>query len=607
MPSESILFHKGLSWDGRSALQQPGYLKVAKNIIFEVDGSQALRPQFTALNSAVLAAVHSLKRFKTLVIAGANVGLYKSSGGNFTALSTAFSTAPWMFKQYKNFLHCTNGSYQALFDALGNLYPAKIANPTTAPTLADSGVASTGTSPDGDYFGYVSYKITWPNGHTYETGLSPASANVTVVTNKIAWTNIPVCPYAAYYGTAPTIYRNLYRGPGTAGTIGDIYFVATIADNSTTTYTDDNTDAAIAASGASYIDDYEPQVDAKFLEYHYGRLHMIDASNVHRLYYSEAVSGLTAAENEVLMPLAMLTNNWDDLRVAGFGEVDPQGLIAWGVSLFIPLKHTWIRKQGNDPDSWSYKKTWATHGIAAPYTIDLSSEPMGIIGLSNADGGSPGIAVFNGSSSDILAAPRLDYILETDLNISAIANCRGKIVGRYYHLFYPSGSATDPDKHLVLDMRRGAGDIRISYWDGLESMSVDTDTQGKNFYIGGSDGIVRLQSGTTEDVDIDVETHELIGGDLKIANFPKVLKEIKYNLDSDGVDINMELWIDGILQTWTDGTTVKTISGTDDAVQVMRSLPKNFEGYKYRLRLYATGVVAFELYSPWGLEFDLKQ
>jgi len=604
MPLENILFHKGLSWDGRSALQQPGYLKVAKNVIFEVDGSQALRPQFTALNSTALAAIHSIKRFKTLVIAGVNVGLYSSSGGDFTALSTAFSAALWMFKQYKNFLHCTNGAYQALFDASGNLYPAKIANPTTAPTLADSGVAG---SPDGDYFGYVSYKITWPNGHTYETGLSAASANVTVVTNKIAWTDIPLCPYAAYYGTEPTITRNLYRGPGTAGTIGDIYFVANVADNTTTTYTDNESDASIAAAGASYVDDYGPQIDSKFLEYHYGRLHMIDASNVHRLYYSEAVSGLTAAENEVLMPLAMLQSNWDDLRTAGFGEVDPQGLIAWGLSLFIPLKHTWIRKQGNDPDTWTYKKTWATHGIAAPYTVDLCSEPMGIIGLSNADGGSPGIAVFNGSSSDILIAPRLDYIFETDLNISAIANCRGKVAGRYYHLFYPSGSATDPDKHLVLDMRRGAGDIRIAYWDGLEGMSVDADTQGKNFYIGGSDGIARVQSGITEAVDVDIETHELIGGDLKIANELKILKEIKYNLDSNGVNINLELYIDGVKQIWTDGTTVKTISGTADAVQVMRSLPKNFEGYQYRLRLYATGITAFELYSPWKCDWDLKQ
>lgn len=604
MPSENILFHKGLSWDGRSALQQPGYLKVAKNILFEVDGSQTLRPQFTALNSTALASVHSLKRFKTLVLAGANVGLYSSSGGDFTTLSTAFSSAPWVFKQYKNFLHASNGAYQALFDASGNLYPAKIANPASAPTLADSGA---GGNPNGHYFGYVSYKITWPNGHTYETGLSAASADVNVVTNKIAWTAIPVCPYAAYYGTEPTITRNLYRGPGTGGSLGDIYFVATIADNTTTTYTDDLSDASIAAAGASYVDDYGPQVDAKYFEYHYGRLHMIDSTNVHRVYYSEAVSGLTAAENEVLMPLAMPTNNWDDLRTSGFGEVDPQGIIAWGVSLYIPLKQTWVRRQGNDPASWSYKKTWATHGIAAPYTVDLCSEPMGIIGVTNADGGSPGIAVFNGSSSDVLAAPRLDYILETDLNIAQIDKCRGKVVGRYYHLFYPSGSATAPDKHLVLDMRRGTGDIRISYWDGLKSVSVDTDTQGKNFYIGGSDGVVRLQSGTTEAIDVDIETHELIGGDLKVANLLKNLKELKYNLNSGGDTISLEIYIDGTKATFTDGTTVKSIDGTADLVQILRSLPKNFEGYRYRLRLYATGLTTFELFSPWSLDFDVKQ
>ena len=607
MATEHILFHKGLSWDSRSALQQPGYLKVAKNIIFEVDGSQALRPQFQALNPTILGEdIHSLKRFKSLVIAGAGTGLYSSIGSNFTTMSGAFSSAPWMMKQYKNFLHASNGAYQALIDASGNCYPAKIENPTTAPTLADSGSASTGSSPDGQYFGYVSYLITWPNGHTYETGLSAASANVTVVTNKIAWTAIPVCPYAAYYGTEPTITRNLYRGPGTAGTLGDIYFVANIADNTTTTYTDDKTDAVIAAAGASYVDDYGPQIDSRFLEYHYGRLHMIDASNVHRLYYSEAVQGLTAAENETLMPLAMPENNWDDIRVVGVGEVSPQGLVAWGVSLYIPLKHTWLRRQGNDPATWSYKKTWATHGIAAPYTVDACSDPMGIIGVTNPEGGSPGIAVFNGSSSDIIAAPRLDYIFETDLNINSIANCRGKIVGRSYHLLYPSGAATEPDKHLVLDMRRGANDIRISYWDALNSTSIDTDTQGKNFYIGGSDGVVRLQEGVSELVEVDVETHELIGGDLKVANALKVLKEIKYNLDTGGENVSLELYIDGVLATWTDGTTTKTISGTGDAVQVMRSLPKNFEGYVYRLRLHVSGIRNFKLYSPWTLEFDLK-
>lgn len=173
------------------------------------------------------------------------------------------------------------------------------------------------------------------------------------------------------------MHRKLYRGPGTTPTptLTDIYYVATISDNTTLVYEDTKTDAQLSAAATSYIDDYDQPPIPKYIEWHYGRPFMVDATYNHRLYWGEAAGGATATENEVLMPLATIEDSYDDLRVAGYEFADPQGLFSWGVNLYIPLKDTWIRKQGNDPDTWVYRKTYAKYGIGAPHTVDFSSSP----------------------------------------------------------------------------------------------------------------------------------------------------------------------------------------------------------------------------------------
>ncbi len=594
---EIIYWHKGLSWDTVSSLQQPGFLKSCQNISLEVEGKGTLRQRFANINSTATGAQHSIRKFRDILVVGDGVNLRANDdSGNFTTLYSSLSGDIISFRPYKDFLCGVNGTDFFLVDPDKNLYPARIANPATAPTLADAG---SGAGPSGNYMGYVTYFITWPNGHTYETGLSPASANVNLTDNSIAWTAIPVCPYAAYYGTAPTIYRKLYRGPGTGGTLGDIYFVATIANNTATTYTDSISDAVLATADASYVDDYDQPPIPNYIEFHYGRAFMIDASNPHRMYWTEAASGVTAAENEVLFPLATLGESWDDLRVSGFDYVDPQGLVSWGVNLYIPLKNTWIRKQGNDPDTWSYKKTYAKHGIGAPHTLDFSSSPAGIIGVSNPEAGEPGLSIFGGQSTDIIASPRLDYVFKEHMNLNAIAKCRGKMAGKTYHLLYPSGSASEPDTHLAIDMHRYP-DIRVAEWTDLNGMSLETDSQGKKFYIGTSAGYAKTQS-SAGTCDVLLETHDLIGGDPKLFNEQKTVKELKYSLKGT---VTMEIYVDGELLKWPDDSTSLTFTGTDETIQV-KKLPQNFKGYKFSVKITGTGLSEFEIYSPWQLLFDV--
>jgi len=598
MASELVYFHKGLSFDRRSSLQDSGYLKTAQDICFEVEGTQTLRPPFTAINTAPLSSVHSLKAFRGLVVAGNGTNLAANLGsGDFTSLYSSFANSIWTMREYKDFLSGVNGTDFILVDEYKNVYPARIPNPTTAPTLAAS---STSGNPNGNYMGYVSFLITFPNGHTYETGLSPVSANVNPSSKKIDWTNIPVSNYAAYYGTAPTIEKKLYRGPGTAGALESIYWIDTIA-NGDTTYTDDFSDLTLEVSEICFVDIYGPPPVSRYIEWHYGRAFMIEEDYPHRLWWSEAAGDLTAAANESIFPIATIDTNWDDLRVAGFQQVVPQGLVAWGINLYIPLQQTWIRKQGNDPDTWSYKKTYARHGIGAPYTLAISDHPAGIIGVTNPEYGESGIALFDGQNTSIFTTPKLDYIFQHDMNLSQIAKCRGKISGNYYHLLYPGGAATEPDKYLAIDIRRYP-DIRVAYWTDLYGQSVDSDPQTKNFYIGGSDGIVRKKDASGP-VSCLIETKDMVG-DPKAGGSPVLIKtwnQLKYSLLGT---LTLQVYIDDVIQKWPDGATTKTLTGIDEALQVIQSFPQNWQGYRIRLKLTGTDLSTLEIYSPWLLEFS---
>lgn len=600
MPLELVYFHRGLSYDARSALQKGGFLNKCENINFETEGTQTLREAYGKLNTTAIGSIHSAKIYGSKLFVGDGAHLrYNSLTGDFTDLYATFGTKPWMFEEYKDFLLGTNQTEFIMVDSSNNIYPANVANPVSAP----SGAGGAGGNPNGNYMLYVSYYITWPNGMTYETGLSAASANVSVSSKVISWSSIPVCPYAAYYGTAPTIYRKLYRGPGTGGTLTDIYLVDTITDNTTTTYSDDNSDATLEANDYSTVDDYTPVIIPKYFTAHYGRLHMIDSTYPHRLYWTEAVTGADAAENEVLMPLAMDTDNWDDMRVSGLKECDPQGIITWGTNLFIPLKQTWLRREGNDPDTWAYRKTYSKNGIGAPYTVDISTYPGGIIGLTNPEGGDLGLTVFNGQYDKIMTTPRLDYIFKNDLNVDAIANCRGKCIGRYYHLLYPAGSATAPDHHLAIDLRRYP-DIRISEWTDLSGQCLEADMDTTKVYFGCTDGFVRTQD-SGETVSFELETHDMIGGSAELADELKSWTALKYMIDTAGSNVTMKIYIDDTLMKYSDGSTTKTITGTSEAMQILNSLPQNWKGYRIRINLSGTDLSKVEIYSPWKLAFEV--
>lgn len=102
-----------------------------------------------------------------------------------------------------------------------------------APAAQPTGAVGAGGSLTGDY----KLVYTFVNDQGHESNPSPASATVTATADKIDWATIAV-------GATGTASRRLYRTTASGATY---LFLTTIADNVTTTYTDDVADAALGA------------------------------------------------------------------------------------------------------------------------------------------------------------------------------------------------------------------------------------------------------------------------------------------------------------------------------------------------------------------------
>ncbi|HWT40446.1 MAG TPA: right-handed parallel beta-helix repeat-containing protein [Dongiaceae bacterium] len=106
-------------------------------------------------------------------------------------------------------------------NVIGNLNLVQVFGPTTAPT-ATAGAA-------GSLTGTFNYTVTYVTA-SGETDGGPISSNVSVSAQQVNLTNIPVSASKSVTG------RNIYRSlPSTSG---PYYLVATINDNTTTSYTD---------------------------------------------------------------------------------------------------------------------------------------------------------------------------------------------------------------------------------------------------------------------------------------------------------------------------------------------------------------------------------
>jgi len=212
--------------------------------------------------------------------------------------------------------------------------------PTTTFTAA---TAPTGTTLTGEY----SYKMTWVNSALVESDVGPVSNTFTAAGADIRLTSLPVA--AQSYGVDS---RKLYR----TETSGSTYrLLATISDNTTTTYDDAIADASLGANAPT--DQGVPPM-WKFACFHQQRLFMNDPSNPNFVIYSELNN-----------PYVVKAENF--IRIGDNATDIVKGLAVYQDSVAVYCeKSIWlVYMQDTDPANWSVIKTRSPYGSNSPFGI----------------------------------------------------------------------------------------------------------------------------------------------------------------------------------------------------------------------------------------------
>jgi len=561
---EILSFDKGVVTQRSPLLLNEGELISSEGFSYEVDGVLETRQAKSKVNATAVNSIHTIKRYMNNVILGDSnhvrikwdldgyCDLYTPVDGDFASLGILGSTARWKTADHREFTLIINEHDKKAIAGI-NLYEWGIDNPITAPI----GTAGATGNPSDTYSLYYTYYVKFPNGRVYETGPSPAGS-VTVSSKKIEWSGIGLCPYS---GTGLKIYRKLYRY---STTLMETYHVTTIKDNTTTTYSDNATDATLLLDNILSTTTYDsPPENLVDVTDYLNRIFTIKGSY---LYYSE--SGI---------PFAFPAAN--SILVSRIGE-DLIGLTAWGDQLYIGDEKTWYRLQGTDSDTWQIRQTFAEQGIINKHT--LKATKYGIVGQWY-----DGIYLFDGSLSKNITEKVLKDSFFSDMGTESA--CYAEFDGRRYYFIYPT-SGTTLDKCLIIDFLYYP-EIRIFHSDFVPNAYQFHAPTGIE-YMGKSDGY-QYENGTSETIAVTLQTGDRA---MKDIFHQKETEYLYYDANTGGKDVTLIIYADGVAQS-----PIIIINETSRK-RARLGLPK-FQGYHFSLKIDCADSQNLKIYEPWAISF----
>lgn len=386
-----------------------------------------------------------------------NVARYYGSGFSLfqgvTALAAGFDGTPIDMVSYLGWLWAMNRAKQGKATGL-TFYNWLPAAPTVAPTIASGGAGNLA----GSYTWYVSFDT--DVGH--ESNLSPVTVTAVITNELINFTNIPISP-------DPLVTkRRIYRAGGTQDAL---YRVATIADNTTTTYTDNLADDDAARLGITHSQDHDPPPPASGLVGPYfGKLLAFNSlAHPNRIWWTPTLRPWYWPGS------AIDVGNWVDV-----GE-DGEAVVAISIrpKMAVIYKERSIHRMVGDPDQLNGE-------------IERTNADVGLIGRRAwAQAGAfdyiqtlEGVQIFDGDRAQKVNA-NLDPLFKGDfippslgttprLGVAgAVAResaCMAYKNGRLYYS-YPNSASATPNATLVLDTqeRRWYSDTRgfsALYYEG---------------------------------------------------------------------------------------------------------------------------------------------
>lgn len=450
-------FSKGLNTHTKEYLLPPGQCVIANNVrINEEYGSLSKAPVLQSYGSAGSHSITSLYRYyvntddtEYLIAAGSTKLYYGTdSTGTFTNLKTGLSDSErWTFVTFKNILIGMNGSDEPIkWDGAtdtGTDDGDRTANYLTAELGAPFAECNTGTALDND--SWYSYKIAYLyDGTNYSYSNSVSNPIYLLNSNRgVTLTDIPI-------GESGTTERYIYRTTGKTY-VGDYdnetyYLVATISDNSTTTYNDSMTDndadndaaPTWATATAGTAQNVTPE-NCKYCIIHEERMFTAGDSNYKsRMYFSDDA-------NPDYFPITYFI----DVRADDGDEIT--GIIT-SLGLLNVFKTNTISKyytEGSVTTDWYASNVFSIIGCSAPYSI--VNTPLGIFYLNRS-----GLYRFTGQYSQLVSdaiTPEIRDIKKTSLN-----DVSGIYHNNEYRITYTSnqtGSSYN-DKVLIYDTVRDA-------------------------------------------------------------------------------------------------------------------------------------------------------
>jgi len=272
---------------------------------------------------------------------------------------------------------------------------------------------------------------------------------------------------------------------------------------------------------------------------------------------------------------------WDGFNSTVFDDEDNTSINVLDDNLYIGSQKGFIRLRGKSPDSWVLDQTLATIGPLSDKTSSIT--PFGLIYPRE-----NGLWLFNGFTSVLFFEKGKNLL--NNVNWTEYARAFSLWDGRYYRLYYPSGSSVENDRELVVDLIGGIENARGTEGDRAATFGF-ADLTTNTVYLGDASGNLMTLGGTVASRAFSLTTKEYpCNGLLNAGSF----SALHYDIDLAGATLTIIPICDGVEKA---ALTITNTTRTRSKV----SLPKgNF--YRVGFRFEVTTAVAVKFYDPWYLE-----
>lgn len=405
---------------------------------------------------------------KLIVTHGDEIEVGDDTTGTFSSIYTlATGDRRWQWLTWKNIAIGTDGSN----------YPVKY-NGTDITNLGSAFAedAGDGAGPDGTY----TYKINCYSA-SYDATFDVPSNSVTVSDNDIDLSMIPLCPDTIL--GEDTTGREVYRNTVAAQTTWRLLTNGQIADNTTTTLTDSDADAAIAGRDAYPTgDEVLTPPKGKYILVHNSRLWMANSD-----------LGNSYAEYSLLNnPDAFYDDNYVSVRLSDGDEITGIKTVLGKLTVWKTNTVQKIYTDNSDDTLWSLSDPFSFIGCHAPYSI--VNTQLGAFYLGN-----NGIYLFNGQYSQLLS-DSVTPIMQ-DISPSNYSNVWAEFYNNTYYMTYTSeeSGASYNNRILTYNIIEKAYNIDTLSTNVFHVFRSGTDIEA--LYSGDSDdGQVRAHANTLKQI-----------------------------------------------------------------------------------------------------------